>query len=320
MRHPATHLTTFHGLPVRDFPVHPERPSARRRPPPPAASVAWRLSCAWSEEPIEFETVWRRFHEEVRTEEVTAVLIGSWWTEWDEHGIDPVLERITADAHRLPALRALFLADVGREEWDISWLRQGEVTRVLRAWPDLAELGVRGADGLVVEPLRHEGLRTLRVESGGLPREPVRALAACDFPGLREIDLWLGTSGYGGSCRPGEVDALLASLGRYPGLRRLGLCNSDIQDQVAAAVSTAPLVAGLESLDLGMGTLGDEGGGALLAGRPLSHLAVLDLDHHFMSEPMTRRLRDTLAPHGVRLALEPAYHAGVGGRYVAVGE
>ncbi|MFG3550726.1 STM4015 family protein [Streptomyces sp. NPDC047725] len=313
-----THLTSFHGLPVHEFPALDEEKAAGR-PAPAPGSVAWRISCAWEEDP--FDVLWRRFHDEVRTEEVTALVIGPWWPDWDEDGIGPVLDLITGDAHRLPRLRAVFLADVESEESEISWIKQGEVTRVLRAWPGLEELGVRGAEDLVVEPLRHEALRTLRIESGGLPRDPVRALAAGEFPALRHMELWLGTSWYGGDCRPEEIHALLDGLDHSPDLRHLGLRNSDIQDDICAAVASAPLVARLEELDLSMGVLGDEGGEALLGGQPLTHLDALDLSHHFMSEPMTERLRETFAPHGVRLSLDPAPYGGrMRERYVAVGE
>ncbi|MGV9345962.1 STM4015 family protein [Streptomyces spiralis] len=318
MSYYPSHLTRFHGLPVHDFPTGPEG-AERDAPPPAPGSVAWRLSCLLDE--IPFDTLWPRFLDEVPTEEVTALVLGAWWDDWDERGIDPVLDAITAEAHRFPRLRAVFLADVESEETEISWIKQGDVTKVLRAWPRLEELGVRGAEDLVVEPLLHDGLRTLRVECGGLPREAVRGLSGCDFPALHRLDLWLGTTWYGGDCTREDVDTLLASLGDRPHLRHLGLRNSDIQDDIAAAVAATPVVAGLDSLDLSMGALGDDGGGALLAGQPLTHLTSLNLNHHFMSEALTRRLSETLAPHGVDLALAPARRSHPAqGRYVAVGE
>ncbi|MFJ2950940.1 MULTISPECIES: STM4015 family protein [unclassified Streptomyces] len=311
-----SHLQHFHGLPVHDF-TGPEGDPGPGLPPP--ASVAWRLAAEWE---VPFEDRWRSFLDRVRTDEAVALVIGAWWQEWDEDGIGPVLDLITADAHRLPRLRAVFLADVESEETEISWIKQGGIGPVLHAWPGLYELGLRGGEGLVIEPLRHAGLRRLRVESGGLPPEPVRGLAACDLPALHHLELWLGTAWYGGDCTADDVRALLDSLGRGPGLRHLGLCNSDIQDHIATAVAAAPVVAGLDSLDLGMGTLGDEGGAALLAGQPLTHLRALDLGHHFMGEEMTRRVRDTLGPHIPDLGLTPARrHAHrPEDRYVAVGE
>ncbi|GHH93980.1 STM4015 family protein [Streptomyces capillispiralis] len=318
MRYYPSHLTRFHGLPVHHFDGGEDQERPGRDLPAPA-SVAWRLAADWE---VPFEKRWGAFLDEVCTEEVAALVIGAWWQEWDEDGIDSCLDLLTAEAHRFPRLRAVFLADVESEETEISWIKQGDVSRVPRAWPGLYELGLRGADDLVIEPLRHESLRRLRIECGGLPPEPVRALAACDLPALHHLELWLGTSWYGGDCAPEDVRALLAALGRCPGLRHLGLCNSDIQDEIAAAVAAAPVVAGLDSLDLSMGTLGDEGAAALLSGQPLTHLRAFDLGHHYMSEPMTRRVRGTLGPHIADLGLTPAPRSThrPEARYVAVGE
>ncbi|MFI2376320.1 STM4015 family protein [Streptomyces sp. NPDC018964] len=313
-----SHLKHFHGLPVH----HVDGPEGEPAPGPglpPPASVAWRLAADWD---VPFEERWSSFMDRVRTDEVVALVVGPWWQEWDEHGIGPVLDLITADAHRLPRLRAVFLGDVESEESEISWIKQGDIGRVLHAWPGLRELGLRGAENLVIEPLRHAELRTLRVESGGLPPEPVRGLAACDLPALQHLELWLGTTWYGGDCTADDVRALLDMLGRGRALRHLGLCDSDIQDEIAAAVAAAPVVAGLDSLDLSMGTLSDDGGAALLSGQPLTHLRALDLGHHFMSEEMTRRVREALGPHIPALGLTPAHRRAhrPEDRYVAVGE
>ena len=318
MAYYPSHLTHFHGLPVHHFDGGGQQEDPGPDLPPPA-SVAWRLAADWE---VPFEDRWSSFLDRVTTEEVVALVVGAWWQEWDEHGINPVLDLLTAEAHRFPRLRAVFLGDVESEESEISWIKQGEVCRVLRAWPGLRELGLRGAGELVIEPMRHDGLRRLRMESGGLPPEPVRGLAACDLPALHHLELWLGTSWYGGDCTPADVRALLAMLERSPELAHLGLCNSDIQDDVAAAVAAAPVVAGLDSLDLSMGELGDDGATALLSGQPLTHLRALDLGHHFMSEEMTRRVREVLGPHIPDLALGPARRSAhrPETRYVAVGE
>ncbi|MFE1443670.1 STM4015 family protein [Streptomyces sp. NPDC058739] len=309
-------LRDFHGLPVHTFPPE-EVPGGR--PLPGAASVAWRIT---TEGDLPFEPIWRRFLDQVSGEDVTALVLGPWWEDYDPSGIDQVLELITADAGRLPRLRGVFLGDLVSEEMEISWIPQGEVTRVLRAWPGLRELGVRGGEDLTVEPLRHEGLRDLRIESGGLPAQPVRALGACEFPALERLEVWLGTTWYGAECTAEDIAPLLTGLARCPRLRRLGLRNSDIQDDIAAALAAAPVVAGLEHLDLSMGTLGDEGGAALLAGQPLTHLRSLNLDHHFLSEELTDRLRRSLEPHGVRLSLTPSRRSthDPEARFVAVGE
>ncbi|MEV7288946.1 STM4015 family protein [Streptomyces sp. NPDC093252] len=273
---------------------------------PPAGEVTWRLDCA-GETP--FTDLWRYFTRRVATEEVRSLVIGPWWHDDDYSDLRPALELLLADADRFPALRALFLADVSGEECEISWLMLTDITPVLERFPLLEELGVRGGDSqgmgeepLSLRPVRHEALRVLRFESGGLPAPVVRAVGASDLPALERLDLWLGVSHYGGDTTVADLAPLLSG-GRLPALRHLGLEDSEVQDEIAAAVATAPMVAQLESLSLAMGTLGDTGAEALLGGQPLTHLKRLDLHHHFLSDAMTARIRAALTPAGTEVDL-----------------
>lgn len=311
----SDHLQRFHGLPVFALPA----PGQGGGPFPAPATVAWRLAgAAWDEPP--FTPVRRRFLDEVAVEEVTALVIGAWWDEDHSNRIAATVDRLVEESHRFPALRALFLADVVSEEIEISFIQLCDLTPLLRAFPRLEKLGVRGGDHLDIAPLRHEALRDLRIESGNLPRQPVQGLGGCDLPALEHLDIWLGAQDYGGDTTVEDVMPLLHPQGRLPALRHLGLANSEIQDEIASAVAGAPVVPQLESLSLAMGTLGDEGGSALLTGQPLTHLRTLDLRHHYFSDPMAARLRFALEPHGVELLMSRVAFIGSGGRYVVVSE
>ncbi|MET8879449.1 STM4015 family protein [Streptomyces rubiginosohelvolus] len=282
------HLEHFHGLPV-----HTPEPSSGALPA--ADSVAWRLVCDYGED-AGFAALWDQFLETVDTTRVQALVIGAWWH--DEYTpFDPVAELIVAHADRFPALRALFLADVVGEECEVSWLKMCDITPVLEALPSLEEFGVRGCgqEGLALRPLRHAALKSLRFESGGLPGELVRAVAASELPALERLELWFGSTWYGGDATIEDVRPVLAG-GLFPRLRHLGLQNSEFQDEIAAAVGSAPVVAQLESLALSMGTLSDTGGEALLNGQPLSHLSLLDLRHHYLTDPMVDRITTACAP------------------------
>jgi hypothetical protein len=203
-------------------------------------------------------------------------------------------------ADRLPALRAVFLGFTPTERWEISWIGHGDITPVLEAYPLLERLEVRGSDELALRPVAHDRLRVLRFESGGLPGAVVRAVGASSFPALEHLEMWLGTPAYFGDNTIGDLDEPLSGA-RLPALRRLGLRNSEYQDDIAAAVAAAPVVAGLDELSLGRGALTDHGMEALLSGQPLTHLRVLDLHHHFLSDPMVARVRRALP--GVTLDL-----------------
>ncbi|MES9559065.1 MULTISPECIES: STM4015 family protein [unclassified Streptomyces] len=294
------HPDSFRGLPVHTL---PGPGAASTVPLPDAGSVAWRLESAWQGD-LTFGALWQHFIDTVDTTRVRALLIGPWWQE-EYTSFAPVVDLLAGHADRFPALRGLFLADVVSEECELSWLEMCDITPVIEAFGQLEELTVRGCGqqvedrpSLALRPVRHTSLTSLRFESGGLPSGVVRAVGASELPALEHLELWLGVSWYGGDATVEDLAPLLSGAA-LPALRHLGLQNSEIQDEIAAAVASAPVVARLESLSLAMGTLGDEGAEALLSGQPLSHLTSLDLHHHYISDPLLDRLRDSLGPDRV---------------------
>jgi hypothetical protein len=302
------HADRFAGLPVVQF--EPDAPRAAGGP------CAWRVSTEFEGEP--FDEVFTRFLNTADTAAVTHLVFGYWGAEYEENQADPVALLVDAAA-ALPNLNALFLGDIISEEAEISWIELGDVTPLLRAYPGLERLDVRGGQGLTLSPLSTTALKVLRFESGGLPAAVVRAVGASDLPSLQTLELWLGVQGYGGDATVADLAPVLSGE-RLPALTRLGLMDSEIQDEICAAVATAPVVARLSELDLSMGVLTDDGAEALLSGQPLTHLVELDLSHHYFTEPMLARLREAFAPVQA-LLIEPAPRVGdAEDRYVQVSE
>ncbi|KOG28978.1 MULTISPECIES: STM4015 family protein [Streptomyces] len=314
------YLQEFHGLPVFDFPAEDARVEL-----PEADRVAWRISAPTYSDPG--DELWgpqfERFLKTVDARRVRALVVGGWDEAYETSSADIVTALIGAN-NRLTGLAAVFIGDMTGEDCEISWIVQSDVTPLLAAYPALRGLGVRGGSGLAFPPVRHTGLETLVVETGGLGAEVVRGIVGSDLPALENLELWLGTDEYGGDSTPDDLAPLLDGTA-FPALRRLGLRNSVIQDAVAAAVAGAPVVARIERLDLSMGVLTDEGAAALLDGQPLTHLAHLDLSHHYLSEAMGERVRAALVPHGVTVVLDDPQVPEDDGdgevyRYVAVAE
>ncbi|MFF9204925.1 STM4015 family protein [Streptomyces sp. NPDC014986] len=315
----GSHLEELYGLPV--FTFH-GREEPTRLPGPEA--VAWRLTAGTYDGEGNWVEIFGRFCAEVDTTRVRALVVGLWEDAYDSGPTD-VIEALVAARDRLPALRAVFLGDIVFEECEISWINQTDVTPLLAGFPALEEFGVRGGQGLAFPAMRHDALRKLVVETGGLPVEVVRGVAASELPALEHLDLWLGTSWYGADSEVTDLEPILSGA-RLPRLRHLALRNSEIQDEIAAAVAAAPVVARLEVLDLSMGTLGDDGATALLGGQPLTHLKKLDLHHNYLSEALRQRIRETLGPVGVEVDLDrddadwDEDDDGTVHRYVSVGE
>ncbi|MFJ9682813.1 STM4015 family protein [Streptomyces sp. NPDC101194] len=313
------HLHELLGLPAVDF-----QHATKEAPVQAADAAAWRISVDPYDD--ESETTWEEafqtFLQVVDPAGVRALIIGQWGEAYEETSSYPI-DLVIAAADRLTSLEAVFVGDLTMEEAEISWIEQSDVTALLRAFPGLRELGVRGGSDLVFSPSGHERLRSLTIETGGLPVGVIRGILDSELPALERLDLWLGVSAYGGNAGVADLAPLLSGS-RFPGLTHLGLRNSELQNEIATAVASAPVVAQLRVLDLSHGTLGDEGAAALLDGQPLTHLERLDLHHHFMTEPMQDRITQALEPHGVRVDVsernKPWGDRGAEGRYTSVAE
>ncbi|MGW0664854.1 STM4015 family protein [Streptodolium elevatio] len=348
------YLDRWGGLPVHwlETPVDPEAASPQLRniwamspspkpttwaevgaAGPRADQVAWGLATTYDSD-FSYTEVFEGFLQAVDTTRVRSLVLGYWGKSiLSEEPANLPAELLCTHADRFPALRSLFVGHITSDQHEISWIPRGDVTPVLESFPELEELTYRFGQRSrrdepsdVLRPVRHARLRRLTLQTGGLPAHVPGAIAACDFPALEHLDVWLGVEFYGGDATARDLDALLVG-GNLPRLRHLGVMNSEIQDDIAAALAAAPIVARLASLDLSMGTLGDAGVEALLTGQPLTHLQSLTVKHHFVSESMARRLRDHLEPAGVEVSMPDANEPydwlvddGQDGRYTQVSE
>ncbi|MFE3459173.1 STM4015 family protein [Nocardiopsis aegyptia] len=302
------HLTEFAGLPVVEFPSRQNADS----PPPglPAAladpaSVAWRLRVdMWltdDEEP--FEDYFRRFLAEVDTARVGALVVGAWDYAFEAQPPTAVRDLLVAHADRFPALRSLFFGDITDEELHISWTRQDDPSPLLTAFPDLSSFTLRGA--LTDVPLRvpeHACLRSLSLETGGLPAGITREVLTARLPALEHLDLVLGMGTYGCGTEPDTLAPLLAGE-VHPRLASLGLRSSELTDTWVRALADAPLLPRLRVLDLSLGTLTDRGARVLLDTPAFLGLERLDLHHSYLSEGVREELRTAFAASGTELDL-----------------
>lgn len=311
------YLAEFAGLPVIDFAAAVDPPTARVEP----DAVAWRLR-AGDEQAVEFEELFRAFLGRVDASRVVAITTCEAYS--GAYEAEPAVRLLIEHAASFPMLRAIFLGDAVREDSDVAYMTQPDPAPLLEAFPELEALHIRGGfdawqGKAPFAALSHSALRTLVFESGGLAPEAIRAVCESTLPRLEQLEFYFGEERYGGGAGTRDIARLLDG-GIFPELRHLGLRNAPNQDEIAAALAHAPVVARLESLDLSLGTLGDEGAAALLAGQPLNHLAKLDLHHHYLSDEMMRRLREAL--DGVELDLGDRRGDGARDpeRYIAISE
>jgi len=226
--------------------------------------------------------------EKPEAETLSSLIIGDWGGSYENSSADVVSALVRLN-ERFPALRRLFLGDMSYEECEVSWIIQSNLNPLLGAFPELRSLKIKGSTDLELGEIRHEKLEELIIICGGLGKNVLASIAAAHLPSLQKLELYIGVENYGFDGSLEDVMAV-AKPGLFPKLSFLGLKDSEIQDEIAAAIAESEILDSLETLDLSEGTLSDEGAKALLASEKIRRLPKLDLHFHYMSEEMTARV------------------------------
>ncbi|WP_342548534.1 STM4015 family protein [Paenibacillus sp. FSL P2-0089] len=246
------------------------------------------------EEGKRIETEIERLSESPEAAGLTSLTIGDWGQAYEQSS-EHVVEALVKHSASFPALRKLFIGDMSYEECEISWINQTDLSPLLPAFPELQSLTAQGGTDLRLSQLQHDKLEELIIITGGLSKAVLADIAASRLPNLRKLELYLGVDNYGFD---GGLEDLLPLIepGKFPNLTYLGLKNSEIQDEIAAALADAPILDQLHTLDMSLGTLSDTGAEALLASERVKGLKLLNLSHHYMSDEMMLRLKNSGLP------------------------
>ena len=143
--------------------------------------------------------------------QLEALVIGFWYSDAPSYynGLPNVVDALIDTHEFLTSIKALFIGDIEDPECMISSIVQSNLSLILVAYPNLEVLKVRGdggkiiiysgREGLIFEPQRHDKLKALIIESGGLRREAVNQICKLELPALEYLELWLGRDEYGGT-------------------------------------------------------------------------------------------------------------------------
>ncbi len=301
----SENLTTWLGQPVEDYAPGDEIKNG----------VTYRFRMDWEAEHSMAE-MFAAYTADSAAAQSTALVIGAWFG--DDSGADSaeIVQLLVGARHVLPKLEAIFFGDVISEENEISWINQTDLSPLFSAYPGLKHFSVRGGSGLSLGgKMRLERLESLTIEAGGLPRSVLAEVFSMDLPRLEKLELWLGTDSYGWDGSIADLKQLLDG-GLFPCLQHLGLRNSEIVDQIAGALTSAPILKRISSLDLSLGTLSDKGAVSLAACEGLKRLKSLDLHYHYCTVEAVALLKKEFP--GVNL--EDRQDGDEDDRYVSVGE
>lgn len=251
---------------------------------------AIKLTLDWGDD-HSFETLLQDLLAQPKTSEITALVIGMWDPEPYDATPEAVLKFLVEHKAHFPKLKHFFLGDMTSEENEISWICHMDLAFFFAVYPKLETLKIRGANDLALNDLgKLTQLKTLIIESGGLGRQIIEQITSADLQNLEHLELWLGDENYGANTNIYDFEDLLSG-DLFPSLKYLGLRNSEHADELAPVVATSPLLLRVDTLDMSLGNMSDQGGQAFLKSSALGNLKQLDLYHHYFSNEMMEALK-----------------------------
>lgn len=222
-------------------------------------------------------------------EKFEEIIIGCWGESYD-NDVQVILDGIVEQKERFQHVKSLFVGDMEMEECEVSWIEQGDYEKLLMALPNLEKLTIKGSTGLTLGKVSHENLKELEIICGGLPKEVIHSITEANLPNLTSLTLYIGIDDYGFDGDIEDIKQLVSHP--FPKLKKLGITDSEMQDEITAKVVKSPYMNQISELSLSMGSLSDVGGALLLEEVPKHpNIQSLDLEWHYMSDSMMKKLK-----------------------------
>ena len=216
------------------------------------------------------------------------LVIGNWGV-WNG-SCPPIIDGIVENKEKFSHIQKVFIGNMGYEECEVSWIEQGDYSKLWAAMPQLKELTIKGSNELVLGEICHEELEALTIICGGLPVSVIQSIQNAKLPKLKKLLLFIGVENYGFDGNENTIKELLAHA-QFPELTELGITDSEIQDELTEVVLDSKFMEQITTLDLSNGTLTDKGGALLLEKIPqYPNIRKLDIHHNYLSVNMAKKL------------------------------
>ena len=220
--------------------------------------------------------------------ELDELVIGNWGA-WDS-SCQPIIDGIIENKEKFSHIQKVFIGNMDCEACEVSWILQGNYSKLWAAMPQLKELTIKGSDELVLGEICHEELEALTIICGGLPVSVIQSIQNAKLPKLKKLLLFIGVEEYGFDGDENTIKELLTQA-QFPELIYLGITNSEIQDELTEVVLGSKFMEQITTLDLSNGTLTDKGGALLLEKIPqYPNIRKLDIHHNYLSVNMVKKL------------------------------
>ena len=216
------------------------------------------------------------------------LVIGNWGV-WNG-SCPPIIDGLVENKEKFSHIQKVFIGNMGYEECEVSWIEQGDYSKLWAAMPQLKELTIKGSNELVLGEICHEELEALTIICGGLPVSVIQSIQNAKLPKLKKLLLFIGVEEYGFDGDENTIKELLTQA-QFPELTYLGITNSEIQDELTEVVLGSKFMEQITTLDLSNGTLTDKGGALLLEKIPqYPNIRKLDIHYNYLSVNMAKKL------------------------------
>ncbi len=218
---------------------------------------------------------------------IQRLTLGDIWA--DESDYMPNMTLVVEALEGAPCAKHLKHLEFLGGENDISGVIL-DASGLSKTCPNLEKLRLYGGD-ITLGKLNLPQLRSLCVWTGGLRTQEVRSIAKAKWPKLESLQLLFGEENYGANASVKDLTSILQRKG-LDKLKHLGLCNAEFADDICRAVVKAKILPQLETLDLSMGIITEEGAQILLQNADkLAHLKRLDLQENYIPKAMHNALK-----------------------------
>lgn len=222
--------------------------------------------------------------------DLEELIIGCWGYEGED--CQEIIDGIVENADKFSHITKLFVGDMTYEECEVSWIEQGNYSKLWAAMPQLTELTIKGSTNLTLGDIEHENLRSLTIICGGLGKNVIEEIQKAKLPNLNKLLLYIGIENYGFDGDAKTIENLLKESD-FPNLTYLGITDSEIQDELTQVVLDSKYMSQIKTLDLSNGTLTDKGGALLLEKIPqYPNIKKVDLHFHYLSDKMMKKLKE----------------------------
>lgn len=252
-----------------------------------------------SDETTDAQTLSEEILADEELEKLEEIIIGCWGESYD-NSVQPLLDMFSDHSASFEHIKSLFVGDMSFEECEVSWIEQGDYSRIWKSLPKLKKLTIKGASGLTLGKIEHDELEELNIICGGLHAEVIQQIAKAKLPKLKRLSLYLGVEDYGCDATTEDVRALLKA-DFIKSLEHLELGNSEFQDEIVEEFMKLNSIYTLKTLSFAYGTLTDKGAEFILSHVDiLKKLEILNLTHHYLSDEMMKKLENS----GIHVILE----------------